>query len=125
MTFQAVDSRVRSAAAVTAKLLAGLRVFLDHVCLHAVQNRRIAEQVVKLTMKGYFADFRFLVIALLRGALSILVCKNIVSPLKSENIWQDVQGRLASEQRKASSMHNLNYLLISIVIIIKWKVVES
>lgn len=28
-------------------------------------------------------------------------------------------GRLASEQRKASSMHNLNYLLISILIFIK------
>lgn len=92
MTFQAVDSRVRSAAAVATELLAGLGVFLDHVCLHAVQDRRVTEQVVKLTVKGYFADLRFLVVALFRDALHILVCKDTINPLKNENTWQDVQG---------------------------------
>lgn len=103
MTFQAVDSRVRSAAAVATELLTGLGVFLNHVCLHAVQNRRVAEQVVKLTMEGYLADFRFLVVALLRGALLTLVCKDTISPLKSKNTWQDVQGNWQASSVKPAA----------------------
>lgn len=38
MTLQAVDSRVRPAAAVTTELLTGLGVFLDHGGLHVAQN---------------------------------------------------------------------------------------
>lgn len=90
MTFQTVNSRVRSATAVATELLTGLGIFLDHVCLHAVQDGRVAEQIVKLAMKGYLADFRFLIIALLRSALLVLVCKDTITPLKSENTWQDV-----------------------------------
>jgi len=95
MTFQAVDSRVGSAATVATELLARLGIFLDHVCLHAIQDRRVAKQVVKLTVKGYFADFRFLVVALFHDALPILVCKDTVSPLKSENMCRATGKRAA------------------------------
>ena len=76
MTFQTVNSRIRSTASVAAELLTGLGVLMDHIGLHAIQDRRVAEQVVQLTVEGHLAYFRFLVVVLLRDALTVLVCKD-------------------------------------------------
>lgn len=81
MALQAVDPRVGPAAAVAAELLAGLAALMHHVRLHAVQDRRVAEQVVhrQLAVERHLANLRLLVVALLRAALSALVCKYTIA----------------------------------------------